>query len=194
MDIDAAITHIAQWLDEVDVATAAARVAEAQSRHHEKAAGLREPWEGDAAMHEGAHAVAAERGGLRVKYARLLSDGSGCVSYEAEPTSPVAMIARVAADLAGIVTELLDDAHSWRQQQLKSCNDLLLARLNADVARGLMPGWQLNHRFFAATSCCAVVSNWDTITRVAQALRASGHLTGARVAALSYGAPQGVGK
>lgn len=191
MDIDTSIDLIAQWLEAVDVTTAGARVAEAQARHHAKSAVFREPLSTDAARHEAAHAITACQLGLRVDYVRVLEDGSGCAAYEADPTSPVAMLARVVADLAGISGELLeDDVHPWRRTRLAESCDVLVARLNADVCQSLVPAWQLSHRFFAMMSCAVVLSNIDLIAKVAQALRTCGCLDGPRIAALCWLGPK----
>ena len=120
----------------------------------------------DAARHEAAHAITACQLGLRVDYVRVLEDGSGCAAYEADPTSPVAMLARVVADLAGISGELLeDDVHPWRRTRLAESCDVLVARLNADVCQSLVPAWQLSHPFFAMMSCAVVLSTSTLLPR-----------------------------
>ena len=191
MEIEALIQTVALWLNVVDVATAWPRVEQMQARSHAKdaaAAGAiacRESfWDSASATHEAAHAVVAHRSGLRVGYARIRLDGSGAVAYEADPLDVTEMIGRVAADLAGILVELLEDAHPWRRQALAQSCDVLLARLNADVCRELMPAWALTNRFFATVAYCTVMSNWDAIERTAYALRVAGELSGERIRAL----------
>ncbi len=187
MDIDTAVETIARWLDAVDVATAWPRVEKLQAMSYAKDVAS---WGSNSARHEAAHAVVAHRGGLHIGYARIRPDGSGAVAYEADPGSVTETIGRTAADLAGILVELLEDAHPWRRQQLAISNDILLARLNADIVKALAPTWRLSNRFFAIVSCCCVLSHRDEIERTACALSAAGSLDARRIAALCGDGPR----
>ncbi len=192
MDIEAAIDLVSAWLDAVQVESASHRVDEPQARYRARDArgepGANSTW--PLAIHEAAHAVVATRGGLRVSYARLRADGSGAVNYEATPTSVNEMVSRVMADLAGVFAELLRDPHPLRRQQLATSCDVLVARLNADLCRGLVPTWELSHRCFAVLGACAVASSWQDITRVSRALDTSGSLSSTRIAALCWAGPR----
>lgn len=199
MDLDSAIETIERWLTCVHTETARSRVDEKQAEYRSKPSALREQpgVASDAELfrtsrHEGAHACVAHVMGLPVAYAELNRDASGAVDYKPADESVTAAIAVAIADLAGIAAELLaGDVHPWRMQSLAHSSDTLLARLHIDHCRALAPSpdWNMSTRFFAAASCCAVLSNADAISRVGNALLADGSLPGSRIRALCAGGP-----
>ena len=65
----------------------------------------------------------------------------GAWLIQRRPVRSRELIFRVAADLAGIVSELVEDIHPWRREQFASSIDLALPRLNVDVSRELAPEW-----------------------------------------------------
>ena len=180
MTMDDAIELVDRWLDDVDAASAQARVeamqaeCRAKSTLREVPATATEAELGRTALHEAAHAVTAHRIGLEVSHVRLHADGSGCADYH----GPKDLQGEIGADLAGVFVELLADANWERQSQLAHSNDLLLARLKLDR---FPEAWR---RALVTASCCSVLSNWSAIVRTATALRALGDLGKAEVAAL----------
>ena len=182
------IQLVASWLDAVDTGTAWSRVEQAQARHRARGIALREPCASTVeigAVHESAHVVVAHVSAIEVNGVMLRCDGSGAADYTAPGTAVEKMIARTCADLGGAIAELILGVHPWRRQALAQSSDVLLARLNADICRELMPAWSLTNRFFATVAYCAVVSNWPAIERTAHALRAAGALSAGRIRALA---------
>lgn len=193
MNIAGCIDTVTTWLDAVDTSSAWPRIEELQARHHARGA-LREPCATVevGALHEAAHAIVAHVSGIEIKSVMLRADGSGAADYIAPMTSVEKMIARVCADLAGVCLELDLGVHPWRRQALAQSCDVLLARLNAEICRELMPAWSLTNRFFATVAYCAVRSNLEAIERAACALRGAGRLSGSRIRALCWAGPKGV--
>jgi hypothetical protein len=208
MEIEGAVDTISQWLTDVHVDSAPIRVAEMLEQNDERDAAR--PRSGSNSLiasappkvggpdkapdrslsgagatmrvciHESAHAVAAHASGLRVGRACVRQDDTGAVTYSDDPEDHFAVII---VHLAGMAAELLCGVDERRQFALAHGHDILAARLALDA-------FPLGDaRSFAIAACCAVVSNMQTIERVAHILGAVGELSGAEIAALC-GAPQ----
>jgi len=189
MSLEAHVSLVTEWLDSVDVESAPARMTAMQEQNVAKdTGGMTASARGEiarTAMHEASHAVVAYGWGLNVGRVCVREDASGSAAYEADEAQADAMLGAVLADLAGICCEVISgDADRARQFKLQHCHDVLAARLNADACRALAPGWALSNRTFAALAFCSVLSSWNSILRVAGALRLCRELDGAAIAAL----------
>lgn len=194
------VSLIAQWLDDVDIATAPERISAMLERNataQKDSEVLLPPMmqrrraEDDEALarlalHEAAHSVIAHAVGLRVGRCLIRSDG-GSAEYTAEELRPDTNLALLTASLAGPAWELLAGAmHPWGLKRLSRGADILNARLHLDE---LPREWGVTSRAAATLAVCSVESSWEAIGRVATALlnSPSGELDGARVAALCWG-------
>lgn len=193
--IDAHVALIVGWIDNVHIESAEQRMGEDLERNRSKDLRAQAPPRATEAElmrnahHESAHAVVAQRMGLRVSRVCCRPDGSGCASYEVEAESFQSVFRAAVASLAGIVHELSSGADRYRQHQLAHSADVLAARLSIHRCQTLAPHVGMTAELAANLGWCAVHSNWASIERVAACLRALGELDGPTIAALC-GAPQ----
>jgi hypothetical protein len=187
---DIAIAWVAGWLDNVHVESAEARIAETQAINasremHREAVQVTEAELVRCSIHEAAHAVVAHGGGLQVDRVCIREDASGCAGYRAADDSIESLIGTIAADLAGLLVELLADIGEQRQFHLARSHDVLAARLDIERVRADGGDWNLPTRTFVVIAMSAVLNHWRAIHRAAYVLRATGELYGAEISVLT---------
>jgi hypothetical protein len=181
------VALITDWLAVIHFESAAERAADMHEKSQAKDRGAASSACGDvarASLHEAAHAVIAHLFGFKVDRACVRTDGSGVVLYQANLDNPYELFATSIVALAAPACELLVSADQCRQFALAHGYDLLTARLYIEKFQTLAASWGLTHRTLAQMACCVVAANWSAIARTAQALRVSGELDGAAIAAL----------
>jgi hypothetical protein len=192
MDLDAHIEIVTSWLDCVHVESAPARTAEMREQNAQKDRAALSVGGGteSIALHESAHAAVACSLRLTVGRTCIRADESGSAAYEAAEVSAATTLTLVVATLAGVVSELIAGCHPWRQMQLAHSHDVLAARLRIMESQAIAPDWNVTIRTLVSLTFCSVLSRWDSISRVADALLAAGELDGQRVAALCSPGPR----
>ena len=191
MELRTAAALLASCIKNVCVEAASARIDDAQEKNRAKDDPAQEGGMsalssgsvgGRICMHESGHAVFAQALGMQIEHVRVRSDGTGATTYQLTDERDVLSMAVVS--VAGVAVELILGADEQRQFTLASSADVLSARLEIDQA-----GELLNAEAVARVAVCAASTNWQSINRIAAALRALGELDGPTVSALC-GVPQ----
>jgi hypothetical protein len=185
MNFDHHIALVFGWLNAVQLESAHSRVDAMQVLNTGKNSGAPLELATDsemarASIHEASHAVLAYKFGLRIRRALVRADASGAVEHE--PAAHGDLLGAAVTALAAPFAELICGVDRVREFHLAHGPDILMARCEAEKSRARDP--QLSNEVFAMLSCCAVVSNWEMITRVAAALRLCGELDNLSIEAL----------